>query len=155
MDVNYDCFQAIVDYLNEMAISSEDNPPEPPRVNGDQKLLLQHQLELFGIFDTGPSVKMPDSVIVKDNDHVAQLHDWLNDEGSDGKFELLYRSTRDGLSASAFHSKCDNQGCTLTIIETTGGFVVVGYSNTPWKSNGGCHVANKAFLFVLSGIAPN
>eukprot|EP00985_Skeletonema_marinoi_P012249 scaffold5875_cov110-Skeletonema_marinoi.AAC.1 len=30
LDVNSDCFQAIVDYMNELAISSEDDPPMPP-----------------------------------------------------------------------------------------------------------------------------
>jgi hypothetical protein len=64
---------------------------------------------------------------------------------------ILYRSSRDGLSNADFHSKCDNQGCTLTVIETTDGFVLGGYSNTPWTSDGYCRVANKAFWFVLSG----
>ena len=79
------------------------------------------------------------------------LHDWLKEDGSDGEFSLLYRGTRDGLSGSAFHSNCDNKGCTLTIIETTNGKVIGGYSNTPWSSSGNWTAANKAFLFELSG----
>jgi hypothetical protein len=81
------------------------------------------------------------------------FHDWLNEDGSDGEFRLLYRGSRDGLSGSAFHSNCDNKGFTLTIIETTDGKVIGGYSNTPWSSsgNGNYSGANKAFLFELSG----
>ena len=94
---------------------------------------------------------MPDSNIINNNGHWEILHDWLKEDGSDGEFSLLYRGTRDGLSGSAFHSNCDNKGCTLTIIETTDGKVFGGYSNTPWSSSGGHTVDNKAFLFALSG----
>ena len=38
LDVNSTCFQAIVDYLNEMTISSEDNPPDPPTVDDENKV---------------------------------------------------------------------------------------------------------------------
>jgi len=147
LDVNSVCFQAIVDYLNEMTISSEDNPPESPSVDDEHKHILQHQLELFGLYTT----KMTDSNITKTKNQLRYLHGWLEEDGSDGEFSLLYRSSRDGVSGADFHSKCDDQGCTLTVIETTDGFVLGGYSNNPWLSTGGYHVANKAFLFVISG----
>mmetsp|Transcript_14090 Transcript_14090/g.25676 ORF Transcript_14090/g.25676 Transcript_14090/m.25676 type:complete len:619 (+) Transcript_14090:91-1947(+) len=151
LDVNSVCFQAIVDYLNEMTISPEDNPPALPSVDDEHKHILKHQLELFGLLSKVPVAEFPDSNIIKDEGHATQLHDWLNEDGSGGKFSLLYRSSRDGPSDAHFHSKCDNQGCTLTVIETTDGLVLGGYSNTPWTSSGSYYVANKAFLFVLSG----
>jgi len=154
LDVNPVGFRAIVDYLNEVAISSEEDLPDKPSAKNDEhKLVLQHQLELFGLFDNiGPIMgRMPDSNILKDGDHVDRLHDWLEEDGSDGEFNLLYRFSRDGTSAASFHSKCDNRGCTLTVIETTDGYVLGGYSNTPWKSTYAYRAADKAFLFVLSG----
>ncbi|KAL7532125.1 hypothetical protein ACHAXR_004448, partial [Thalassiosira sp. AJA248-18] len=151
LDVNPLCFQAIVDYLNEMAISSDDNPPDPPSVADELNHILKHQLELFEL-ETVPAVSMPDSTIIQDGSHITQLHYWLKEGGdSDVEFSLLYRGSRDGLSNRAFHSKCDNQGCTLTVIQTTGDMVVGGYSNTPWNSTAGWASANKAFLFGLSG----
>jgi hypothetical protein len=146
--VNPTCFRAIVDYLNGMMISSEDSPPSPPSVDDEHEHILQYQLELFGLV---PTVELPDSNIINNKGHWKMLHDWLKEDGSDGEFSLLYRGTRDGLSGSAFHSNCDNKGCTLTIIETTDGKVFGGYSNTPWSSSGGHTAANKAFLFALSG----
>mmetsp|Transcript_43239 Transcript_43239/g.90853 ORF Transcript_43239/g.90853 Transcript_43239/m.90853 type:complete len:233 (-) Transcript_43239:515-1213(-) len=122
LDVNPLCFQAIVDYLNEKLISSEDNPPALPTIDTEYTQILKHQLELFGLSSV-PMVEMPDSNIIKDESHVTQLHDWLMEDGSDGAFSLLYRSSRDGLSSTSFHSKCDNKGCTLTVIETTDGHV--------------------------------
>mmetsp|Transcript_3038 Transcript_3038/g.5565 ORF Transcript_3038/g.5565 Transcript_3038/m.5565 type:complete len:593 (-) Transcript_3038:208-1986(-) len=151
LDVSPVGFQAIVDYLNEMTISSEDNPPVLPRVDDEHKHILQHQLELFGLLDEAPAVELPESNIIKDEGHATQLHDWLKEDESDGDLSLLYRGSRDSVSGEDFHSTCDNQGCTLTVIETTCGFVFGGYSNTPWTSSTGWSSANKAFLFVLSG----
>ncbi|KAL7543241.1 hypothetical protein ACHAWF_007348 [Thalassiosira exigua] len=147
LDVNPVCFRAIVDYLSEMAISSVDCLPAPPTVDEEHKHILWTQLDLFGLWGNLPS----QSKIIKDDINATQIHDWLEENGSDGGFTLLYRGSRDGLSGADFHSKCDNMGCTLTIIETTDGHVVGGYTNNPWTSYGSYRVANKAFLFALSG----
>jgi len=92
-----------------------------------------------------------ESNIIKNEGHANQLHNWLKEDGSDGRLRLLYRGSQDGLSNQTFHSKCDNKGCTLSVIEKSDGYVFGGYSNTPWKSTGSYQVANKAFLFTLSG----
>ncbi|KAL7546509.1 hypothetical protein ACHAWF_009842, partial [Thalassiosira exigua] len=149
LDVNSLCFQAIVDYLNEMAISSEDDLPDTPSVDEENEHILRHQLELFGLLNK-PEIE---SKIIKDNGHFIQLHDWLKEDGADGHLHLLYRSSRDDLSAISFHSKCDNKGCTLTIIETNEGYVLGGYSNASWNGAiGNYSCADKAFLFVLDSI---
>ena len=150
IDVNPTCFQAIVDYLNEMMISSKDSPPDPPSVNDEHKHILQHQLELFGIVDC-MKVKFKHSSIIRDYRHRKMLLDWMKGDGSDGELNLLYRGSRDGFKAEAFHCRCDDKGCTLTIIETVDGKVIGGYSNAPWSSRGVYSAANKAFLFALSG----
>ncbi len=133
LDVNSDCFQAIVDYLNELAISSDDDPPEPPTVDEELQHILEHQMNLFGI--TFPE-RVPDSNIIKQCSNAKILHDWLEEDGSGGELKLLYCSSRDGLSNSAFHNTCDDKGRTIVIIETTEGGVVGGYTNTAWKSPG-------------------
>jgi hypothetical protein len=148
LDVDPTCFQAIVDYLNEMTISSKDRPPSPPSVDDGRKIILNHQLELFGLV---PECSLPDSTIIKDAGDCRMLHEWLEEDGQDGEFSLLYRGTRDGQTNKAFHSKCDEKGCTLTVIETTCGKVFGGYSNTAWSSTCVNKGANKAFLFELSG----
>ena len=47
LDVNGDCFQAIIDWLNLLAISSEDEPPKPPSVDKEYMPILNHQLGIF------------------------------------------------------------------------------------------------------------
>ena len=150
--VNPKCFQTIVDYLNELTISSVDDPPAFPCVDDEHKYILRHQMELFGLMDQMSMLQMLDSNIVKDETKATQLCDWLKEDESHGELRLLYRSSRDGRDDSIFHSKCDNMGCTLTIIETTDGYVFGGYSNTAWScSQSAAAAANKAFLFALSG----
>ncbi|KAL7523264.1 hypothetical protein ACHAWF_000445, partial [Thalassiosira exigua] len=116
-------------------------------------------MELFGIAGD----KIPDSNIVKTTYQWACLHGWLEEDGSDGELNLLYRSSRDGRSDKTFHLMCNNKDRTLTIIETNEGDVIGGYSNTAWWSIGvasgglfgstiGRYISsNKAFLFGLSG----
>ena len=74
--------------------------------------------------------------------------------------KLLYRGSRDGFKSSVFHDKCDNQGHTLVIIESTDFYIFGGYSSIEWESitwNGKCGKENNArrkglgyeFVFTL------
>ncbi|KAL7490723.1 hypothetical protein ACHAWT_000883 [Skeletonema menzelii] len=151
LDVNGDSFQAIVDYLNELVISGEDDIPTlPTEVGGEGRHMnyLDCYLKLFGI---GVSPLMPDSSIITAPTEVSTIHQWLGEGDADGRLELIYRSSRDGLSNEAFHKKCDNVGATLVLIKTTSGGVLGGYTNKSWESNGCYKKANKSFLFALSG----
>jgi hypothetical protein len=146
LDVNPKAFRAIVDWLNLLAISSEDDCPQAPSTVEEHKHILNDHMKLFF---TKTNV---DSKIIQSVNQEETIHDWLREDGSDGGLILLFRSSRDGLSADAFHKTCDNKGRTLVLIETTEGGVVGGYSNTPWDGReSGPRRANKAFLFALSG----
>ena len=46
------------------------------------------------------------------------------------EWKQLYRATRDGFSADDFHTKCDGQSNTLSVIRTTLGFVFGGYATS-------------------------
>jgi len=49
---------------------------------------------------------------------------------------LLYEATKDGSSSSNFHSRCDNKGATVVIIETTAGNVFGGFTDQVWNTGG-------------------
>jgi len=149
LDVDGDCFQAIVVYLNELVSSSDENSHEPPSVYDELESVLAHQLELFQV----PVPRMPHSNIVKESSHANVIYNWLEQDGSDGEWELLYRSSRDGSSNKAFHTNCDRKGPTIILIETDKGAVLGGYTNTSWNNEyyeRGAK-ADKAFLFALTG----
>jgi hypothetical protein len=70
---------------------------------------------------------------------------------SKDKWTLLYRGTRDGFGAANFHSKCDGQKNTLTILEAHGtSYIFGGFKSIGWKSSGGYKSDPNAFLFSLT-----
>jgi hypothetical protein len=64
---------------------------------------------------------------------------------------LLYRGSRDGFDFSSFHKKVDGHSHTITIIETTKGFIFGGYTPCEWDSSGSWKSDNsmKRFIFTL------
>ena len=96
LDVNPDCFQAIVNYFGERMISSGNDPPSPPTVEDELDHILQNQLELFGLVakvgkDERHFKILHDSDIIEDEGLAKILHNWLKEDDSDGEFTLLYR----------------------------------------------------------------
>jgi hypothetical protein len=66
-------------------------------------------------------------------------------------WKLLYRGSRDGFGASAFHSKCNGQSNTLTLIETTKGYIFGGFTPVAW-GDGNDYKADStqtSFLFTV------
>ena len=66
------------------------------------------------------------------------------------RMRLLYRSSRDGASAASFHTACDGQGPTVTLIKSSGGYVFGGYAGVAWSSANGCLACPSAFLFTVT-----
>jgi hypothetical protein len=86
------------------------------------------------------------------SDFTIKLKDeWLVSKG----FDLLYRGSRDGMTAASFHEKCDGQGPTLTIIVAQSEYnpvsVFGGYASLPWESTSFNKRVNArdSFLFTV------
>ena len=65
---------------------------------------------------------------------------------------LLYRGSRDGLSAATFHKKCDHRGATISIFRAKEtGAIFGGYNDRLWMSsnNGDSLPSDQAFLFSV------
>ena len=65
------------------------------------------------------------------------------------KGTLLYRATRDGFSAAAFHNKCDGKANTVTVIKTDSNYVFGVFASAAWNSSGGYITDRNAFVFSL------
>ena len=90
---------------------------------------------------------LKDSLIINENEHSILL-----DFSKPICCDLLYRATRDGFSASAFHSKCDGKENTLTIIKNNSNYIFGGYTAAKWESkmgNGSYAPDITAFIFTL------
>ncbi|RMG98920.1 MAG: hypothetical protein D6706_06460, partial [Chloroflexi bacterium] len=78
---------------------------------------------------------VPNSLLVTTSSQKTQIQTWL---GTTMAGDLLYRGSVDGFTASAFHTKCDNQGATLFIARNaTTNEIFGGYNPVSWASSGG------------------
>jgi hypothetical protein len=66
-------------------------------------------------------------------------------------YHLLYRGSRDGFNSKAFHCKVDGHSHTITLIETTKGYIFGAYVVCPWDSILGWKGDDtmESFLFTL------
>jgi len=90
---------------------------------------------------------MIDSVILS----AAQKLLFLALSGFENKsFSLLWRGSRDGFDAAAFHRLCDGKANTVTVIKNTNGFIFGGFTSISWSSLSGYKEDSTAFLFSLT-----
>jgi len=75
---------------------------------------------------------------------------WLNNQlPSDMKLGgLLFDTSKDGDDKGTFHDRCDNEGATVTIVETRLGVIFGGYTDVSWSTNG-WGADEDAFVFRL------
>ena len=72
-----------------------------------------------------------ESVLLTNENHQSVLKNWLPSQ--EGKWRLLFRASRDGFAAAAFHSKCDNKGPTVTIVKS-GNNIFGGFAEESWTT---------------------
>lgn len=78
------------------------------------------------------------------------LNVWFGNEHQE--WQMLYRASKDGFSAVAFHTKCDGHSPTITVVLGTNGNLCGGFSDQPWRSDiprGKYMPSKRAFLFTL------
>ena len=74
------------------------------------------------------------SVILIEEEYRSVLTRWIPlDLTLTGEWRLLFRASRDVFAASAFHSKCDNKGPTITVVKI-GGNIFGGFTENAWTS---------------------
>ena len=76
------------------------------------------------------------SEILTNEEHISVLLSWLpvRDTGMRRRhLRLLYRASRDGFAAGCFHSRCDNNGPTVTIVKS-GEYIFGGFTVQSWTS---------------------
>ncbi|CAF1358490.1 unnamed protein product [Adineta steineri] len=80
--------------------------------------------------------------------HKVQLNEFYGK--SNQKWELMYKATRDGFYANTFHSRCNNKGPTITIIQSSNNYIFGGYTSVSWTSSQNYKADETAFLFTLT-----
>ncbi|CAF3985605.1 unnamed protein product [Adineta steineri] len=70
-------------------------------------------------------------------------------------WQLIYKATRDGFDATSFHRLCNNQGPTMTLIQSTTNCLFGGYASKSWQSSSSFVDASESFLYLLSNANGN
>ena len=66
------------------------------------------------------------------------------------KLNLLYRASRDGDSAKAFHEKVDGISPTISLIQKKNNYIFGGFTEHAWDTKGGCVQTNNTFMFSFN-----
>ena len=161
-DIDKDC--VIKQLCQKINTLEEDNKSLKDRINNlenevseirDWKNEKDKELEKIAQEKkTKIALKDVDSKIfksVKEIEFCEQRIRKINKYLADKKFKLklLFRATRDGDSASTFHSKCDYIRDTLTLVKTSRGFRFGGFTTETWDGNSTYKNDKSAFCFSL------
>eukprot|EP00771_Trimastix_marina_P000673 gnl/Trimastix_PCT/1696.p1 GENE.gnl/Trimastix_PCT/1696~~gnl/Trimastix_PCT/1696.p1 ORF type:complete len:397 (+),score=56.95 gnl/Trimastix_PCT/1696:159-1193(+) len=135
IEANPRVFELILDFLSydEMPVGFRSPHEEQIFLSEFQRLQLKVPSLFVG------SIVPPDAF--------PALAEWVPRHYT--RAELLYKATRDGFMTATFHTKCNNQGTTLTLIQSTNGNLFGGYTPIPWTSDGQYHVDTATFIFSL------
>ena len=137
-----------INILNEKVKNQEDSKPLVIEFLYQNEFNnIKDYIQKFGIIGPNILIKLDNSSIIKDNNLLIYgLENWKNKRCA----ELLYKKSRDGDSYDKFHQLCDKKGKTLTLIKSSEGFIIGGYSPLDWDSNSGWKKDNETFLFSIT-----
>ncbi|XP_065837944.1 uncharacterized protein [Oscarella lobularis] len=125
---------------------------EPDNNLAKQELLLEAKYyNVLHIVDQlDPPFSKESTILPYGSDFQTVLQSWLQEDGTYSvNWKLIYRGTRDGFSASSFHTFCDNKGRTITLIKSVEDCIFGGYSDVSWTSRNGYIQSTNAFLFAF------
>ncbi|KAJ4460258.1 hypothetical protein PAPYR_3656 [Paratrimastix pyriformis] len=120
------------------------SPPRPP-----SRSFVPPAANPSGVFPfVGGRGAEPFSTVLMNPTEVAALRGFLG--SGCGPLELLYRGSRDGFEAAAFHRACDGHAGTVVVVLTASGNLLGGYASVAWDAVPDDYVADPyAFLFSL------
>jgi len=81
-------------------------------------------------------------------EQASMLKKWISN--GTVRFKLIYRGTRDGFSASTFHSKCDKFKPTVSIIQSNNNKIFGGFTDQDWTNSANYKTSSNVFLFSIT-----
>ncbi|CAM4842959.1 unnamed protein product, partial [Rotaria magnacalcarata] len=144
IDRNGKIFTYILEYLRTNTV--------PINVMKDETLIPSLIVEaeyfrLMSLLDVLANRFFPNGTLLK-FEHKKKLNEFYGKTNQ--RWELIYKATRDGFDANAFHSRCNDKGPTITIIKSNNNYLFGGYTAIPWASDGLGKNDTTAFLFTFT-----
>jgi len=147
IDRNPGTLEFILEFLRtgDLLLKSGDNNLRPQLLDDAEFFELPEELIVYLRFSCLEGIDLSFSEV-----------SWLNNAlpGNTRLGGLLFDTSKDGDAASTFHNRCDGEGATVTIVETTLGVMFGGYTDLSWSSSGGWGTDSDAFVFRLRPSSP-
>eukprot|EP00957_Ditylum_brightwellii_P000029 1986-Ditylum_brightwellii.AAC.1 len=131
------CFSKILDQLRLKAMLKEKYEPLSfSDINETKKDLFAETIDYFFPGDLTKLIwkKLKLDTNILSGHQTDIINRWLEEDSCGFDTTLLYRASRDGWEASDFHEKCNNQGPTLTVIQSTEGYIFGGFCDISWSN---------------------
>ncbi|CAF4311702.1 unnamed protein product, partial [Rotaria sordida] len=114
----------------------------------DSLLIEAEYFCLHSLIDKLTEILFPNGTLLQ-KEHQKKLNEFYGKTNQ--RWELIYKATHDGFDANTFHSRCNNKGPTMTIIQSNNNYLFGGYTAIPWTSEGDSYKNDTtAFLFTLT-----
>ena len=124
-------FRFILNYLRNGELILPDGATFLKELEAEAKFYqLQGILQILDELQRTAPKEFEESVILTNEEHRRVLKTWLPIKG---EWRLLFRASRDGFAAAAFHFKCDNKGPTVTVVKS-GENIFGGFTGNAWTS---------------------
>ncbi|PFX12031.1 Aggrecan core protein [Stylophora pistillata] len=90
------------------------------------------------------------TILANDNNYLRTLSNWLKPvvQSQSSYWKRCWRASIDGWASTTFHSLCDGQGPTVTIVRVRK-YIFGGYTNLSWTSSCEYQDSPSTFLFSL------
>ena len=119
--------------------SDEEDRDEEDKYKKKKKKIIQ-----------SPLILNLDSLIIgKNEEYNKTLKGWINSNKNINS-KLLYRMSKDGNNFNNFHSLCDNQGPTLTLLKLTNQDIIGLYTPLSWDKKSNRKTDSQIFIFSLT-----
>ncbi|CAF1387192.1 unnamed protein product [Rotaria sordida] len=143
IDRNGKIFSYILEYCRTQTM--------PPNVMKDETLFNSLLIEaeyfrLHSLIDKLTEIFRNGTLLQEE--HQKKLNEFYGKTNQ--RWELIYKATRDGFDTNTFHSRCNNKGPTMTIIQSNNNYLFGGYTAIPWTSDVSWKNDTTAFLFTLT-----
>ncbi|CAB4431913.1 unnamed protein product [Rhizophagus irregularis] len=119
------------------------------------KFYLVPHAKQIGSLPSRIAVNTIDSVLINSK-HLALFAGWIDKKDKSLKmipyeFNLIFRASRDGNTAAAFHNKCNNKGATIIVIKIKGtNKMVGGYNPLDWEGSGIFKDTQDSFIYIFN-----
>ncbi|CAF1122271.1 unnamed protein product [Rotaria sp. Silwood1] len=119
--------------------------------NDSLRRLLITEAEYFHLYnlrDILTDVLFPNGTLLQ-QEHKKKLNEFYG--AINQQWVLIYKASCNGFDTNAFNSRCNNQGPTMTIIQSKNNYLFGGYTAIPWSSDNYSYKNDTtAFLFTLT-----